>query len=220
MRAVHELSISRLHYPVTALGFGRRLGVWVQGCQIGCVNCVSRDTWEQQPPTWSIDAVIEAAKALAADGEIDGVTITGGEPTEQWPQVANLVDEFRNSFGGDRPFDVLMFTGVQPERVSSAAPGVEDRVDAVLAGPYIERNAIDAPLRATSNQQLITYSHLGETRYNDLSEMSRNHIQLVVDEVGVHLIGIPRPGDMTRLTEDLADQGIALIDTSWSPRKG
>jgi len=218
MRAVPDLTISRLHYPVTALGFGQRLGVWVQGCDIGCVNCVSRDTWEHRPANWSIAEVVDAACVLVGRGEIDGVTLTGGEPTEQWSSVAALVDALRASFSSGRPFDVLMFTGVQPDRVEAVAPGIADRLDAMVAGPYLERFASDEPLRATSNQRLEIFTPLGAARYSDLQDMSRNRMQLAVDEDGVHLIGLPRPREMTRITEDLAAHGIRLRGHSWSQR--
>ena len=40
-----ELSLSRVHFPVTTLGPGRRLGIWFQGCSIRCPGCISADTW-------------------------------------------------------------------------------------------------------------------------------------------------------------------------------
>ena len=39
------IAVNRLHWPVTVLGPGRRVGIWMQGCSIGCPGCVSRDTW-------------------------------------------------------------------------------------------------------------------------------------------------------------------------------
>lgn len=41
-----RMILSRLHFPVTTLGPGRRIGVWFQGCSIRCAGCISRDTWE------------------------------------------------------------------------------------------------------------------------------------------------------------------------------
>ena len=42
------LVVNRVHFPVTALGPGRRLGVWVQGCSIGCAGCLAHDTWARR----------------------------------------------------------------------------------------------------------------------------------------------------------------------------
>lgn len=39
------LYLSRIHFPVTTLGPGNRIGIWFQGCSIQCQGCVSVDTW-------------------------------------------------------------------------------------------------------------------------------------------------------------------------------
>lgn len=41
-----EIAINKIHFPVSTLGFGQRLGIWFQGCSIRCPGCISRDTWE------------------------------------------------------------------------------------------------------------------------------------------------------------------------------
>ena len=78
-----HLRISRLHYPVTVLGPGRRIGIWVQGCSIGCPGCLSQDTWspDAAEPV-SVARVIETCRRVSKD-ELDGVTISGGEPFDQ-----------------------------------------------------------------------------------------------------------------------------------------
>ena len=40
-----NISLSRVHFPVTTLGPGQRLGLWFQGCSIRCAGCISADTW-------------------------------------------------------------------------------------------------------------------------------------------------------------------------------
>lgn len=41
-----NIYINNAHFPVTVLGPGA-LGIWTQGCSIGCKGCVSRDTWPE-----------------------------------------------------------------------------------------------------------------------------------------------------------------------------
>jgi len=43
------LELNKAHWPVTVLGPGRRIGLWVQGCTIHCKGCVSQDTWPRDP---------------------------------------------------------------------------------------------------------------------------------------------------------------------------
>jgi anaerobic ribonucleoside-triphosphate reductase activating protein len=40
-----RIGLNRVHFPVTALGPGRRIGIWLQGCLIRCPGCMSLDTW-------------------------------------------------------------------------------------------------------------------------------------------------------------------------------
>ena len=75
--------ISRLHYPVTALGPGRRLGVWVQGCPLACPGCIARDTWDPAGGHEVAVADLTAVWQAAVDDGADGLTVSGGEPLEQ-----------------------------------------------------------------------------------------------------------------------------------------
>ena len=44
-----KIAINKAHFPVTVLGPGRRIGIWLQGCSIHCKGCVSQDTWAADP---------------------------------------------------------------------------------------------------------------------------------------------------------------------------
>ena len=41
-----KIALNKVHFPITTLGHGRRVGIWTQGCSIHCPGCISRDTWE------------------------------------------------------------------------------------------------------------------------------------------------------------------------------
>jgi len=44
---VTAIAISRAHFPISTLGPGLRLGVWMQGCSIRCKGC------DPPPLNWS-----------------------------------------------------------------------------------------------------------------------------------------------------------------------
>jgi organic radical activating enzyme len=76
------LRVSRIHVPVTALGPGRRVGIWVQGCSIGCAGCMSQDTWD--PAGGEPVPVSRILSWLAGlPGTVTGLTVSGGEPFQQ-----------------------------------------------------------------------------------------------------------------------------------------
>src|SRR3982750_2714627 len=103
-----QIELNKAHFPVTVLGPGRRIGLWLQGCSIGCPNCISRDTWEAEP-----GKAIEIAALLAWCREVtqnvlDGVTISGGEPFDQPDALLALLrslGNWRTESGVD--FDLL-----------------------------------------------------------------------------------------------------------------
>src|SRR5688572_31286206 len=99
------ISLSRVHFPITTLGFGRRIGVWFQGCSIQCPGCVSHDTWAFGRGQTTVDLVCDT---LAANlNQADGVTISGGEPFDQPAALEALLRWLRGRFAGD----VLVFSG-------------------------------------------------------------------------------------------------------------
>ena len=53
------IAISRIHYPVTTLGPGKRIGIWMQGCSIRCPGCISADTWAPGRGVVRVRSVIE-----------------------------------------------------------------------------------------------------------------------------------------------------------------
>jgi anaerobic ribonucleoside-triphosphate reductase activating protein len=70
-----KLFLSRVHYPITTLGHGRRVGIWFQGCSRHCPGCVSADTWTPGLGETTVEELLVAMKPWLV--EADGVTITG-----------------------------------------------------------------------------------------------------------------------------------------------
>jgi anaerobic ribonucleoside-triphosphate reductase activating protein len=96
---------------VTTLGHGTRAGIRTQGCTIGCAECVSKDTWSEDPATLvNIDVLLGWLRSLPEP--LDGVTVSGGEPFQQPTALAALlqgVDAWRAD--RSRPVDILVYSG-------------------------------------------------------------------------------------------------------------
>ena len=41
--------LDRILYPVTSLGPGKRLCIWVSGCNARCEGCANPELWTQRP---------------------------------------------------------------------------------------------------------------------------------------------------------------------------
>ena len=75
------MKIGRICYPVTTLGPGDRVAVWVQGCSRHCFGCMSPELQSEA----GIDVPVETIARSIADviPPNTGLTISGGEPLEQ-----------------------------------------------------------------------------------------------------------------------------------------
>lgn len=210
------LRVDRLHYPVTALGPGRRVGIWLQGCTIGCAGCLSRDTWDRDAvePS-SIAQVLDAVARLCPDG-VDGVTISGGEPFEQADGLAALVAGLRRwGAACSREVDILVYSGRPLRVLLEEHPGVLGLLDALIPEPYVAGIPPTGPWHGSGNQPLVLLSALGRQRF-DLAEVSGHpRIQVAVTDGTLWMIGIPRPGDLERLDAALAARGVLLEELSW-----
>ena len=212
-----RIAISRVHHPVTVLGPGRRAGIWMQGCSIRCSGCASVDTWGGGGPTVEVDEVLRWLAGLP-DGEVDGVTISGGEPTDQPAALAALlagIGAWRAAGPDPSAVDVLVFTGRHPEWLETAEARLLDGADAVVAGPYVAAHAGSTPLRGSENQRLVPLTALGRDLYQPDRLPTRRAMQVEVDDDGLWMIGIPLPGDLPRLQELVERRGVRLKGLSW-----
>ncbi|SEH46804.1 anaerobic ribonucleoside-triphosphate reductase activating protein [Mycolicibacterium rutilum] len=214
-----KLNVSRLHHPVTALGPGIRAGLWVQGCTIGCPGCVSRDTWDHGDGTaLEVDDVLAW---LAGLGEVDGLTISGGEPTEQPAALHALLQGIeRLRRDGHFAGDVLCYTGRDEAEFHAAFPWAADLIDAVIVGAFAITEPTDLLWRGSANQRLIPLTDLGRLRYGPFLDERAEHppLQVTVEDGQVWMIGIPRRGDLRRLETALRSSGVELEEVSWRPR--
>ena len=200
-----QIYLSRLHYPVTTLGPGRRIGIWFQGCSIRCPGCVSADTWAQGR---TATTVAEVASSVARWlPEANGVTLSGGEPFDQPDALAALLAQL--PLADDQ--DVLVYSGYPFEHIASHPSLVDGQIDALISDPYLVETPQTLPLRGSDNQRLHMLTDLGRDRFSTFqTPVSTGHrsLDVMFDTDGtVWLAGIPRPGDMDRLRDILSAQG-------------
>lgn len=205
--------ISRLAHPVQNLGHGQRAVIWTQGCSLRCAGCMSVDTWAFRQDRDLLPEQI-AAWLLDIPGRIDGVTVSGGEPTEQ-PELPGLLAMLRH-LGHIRreEWDLLVFTGRETAEVKADHPWLTELADAVVTGPYVEELAGDHVLRGSANQELLLCSPLGRQRYRE-PHGARPPLDVYVSDGKLVLTGIPRPGELDALAAALARDGVRLRNTSW-----
>ena len=217
------VAVNRLHWPVTVLGPGRRVGIWVQGCSIECPGCVSRDTW----PPMALDDRIGVPELISRidllvdrhpDGPVDGVTLTGGEPFDQADALDELLGALRAWLDrrGAPSADLLVYTGYDEPAARELAPGAFALADAVIAGPYV---AAEPGTRwwGSGNQRLIARDGATAARYASALSEAPSELQVAVEQGQVFVIGVPGRGALARMETKLADAGVGLGGVSWRP---
>ncbi|MFH7042224.1 4Fe-4S single cluster domain-containing protein [Paucibacter sp. JuS9] len=218
-----ELLISSVHFPVTVLGYGRRIGIWFQGCSIGCKGCISKDTWGfDTSKSMSIGKLIKYLVGTCGT-DFDGVTISGGEPFDQADGLADFIHALRRWFctlpsrGDKLGRDILCYSGHPLKKLQSEHAAILANLDVVISDPYIASKP-QAPMRGSDNQSLVALTNLGRTRYTDENcnlDLIKS-LQLVVDSQNrLWAIGIPTSGDLQRMASALRMNGIELDDISW-----
>ncbi len=206
-----RIYLSRLHYPVTTLGPGHRIGIWFQGCSLRCRGCISADTWAKGKGETSVAAVIDHIKPWLP--EAHGVTISGGEPFEQPEALQCLLEAIRYNFSGD----VLVYSGFELDDIQSWIDKFEDNyVDALITGRYKHEVPQTLPLRGSDNQIIHKLTPRGKQLYSsyDLKQDTRNTLDIMFDEDGsVWLAGIPGRGDFEKLQTTLQTAGHSIYHT-------
>ncbi|MFO1315511.1 MAG: 4Fe-4S single cluster domain-containing protein [Burkholderiales bacterium] len=220
MSARATLQLSKAHWPVTVLGPGRRIGLWVQGCTIGCKGCVSQDTWPRDPATAIPVRDVLAWCRRVVPGGPDGVTISGGEPFEQPDALRALLEglhAWRRSKALD--FDVLCYSGYPLKVLERRHAKLLALLDAVIPEPYVDEFPLGNVWRGSSNQPLVPLTERGRARYAAFVDAPAAHggkrMQAAIEGGRVWLIGIPGRGDMAAVEALCASRGLALTQVSW-----
>lgn len=214
------LRLSRTYYPVTALGPGRRLGIWVQGCALACKGCMSQDTWN---PGGGTEVEVDDLVGLwreAVDAGADGLTISGGEPLQQPAALRDFLRAVRRETGQDK--DVLLFTGYDETELDEVRRGAADLADVLVTGRFDVTAPTSLIWRGSANQRMVLRTELARRRYAEYVEYEPESPRLQVgpaDDRGVWIIGVPRRGALPGLTHDLRAMGLPAQDVTWRPSR-
>ncbi|CAD6516352.1 4Fe-4S single cluster domain-containing protein [Paraburkholderia metrosideri] len=197
--------LSRMHFPVTSLGPGQRIGIWFQGCSIRCPGCISADTWSVSGGETTLERVLEQVQAWLPHA--DGFTVSGGEPFDQPEALAALLRELRGVSSGD----ILVYSGHPIESLAEILAQADGLIDALITDPFEMDAPHTRPLRGSDNQRLHLLTDLGRETFSqyerDLRESDKS-LDVMFDEDGsVWFAGIPNRDDFQRLRDLLTDRG-------------
>jgi anaerobic ribonucleoside-triphosphate reductase activating protein len=169
---IHEfLPRSRVNGP------GMRAVVWVQGCSLGCPGCFNTRTHPfDQGRLVSVDELFHLLLALR--GEIEGLTISGGEPLQQCQPLLALLRRVRR----ESSLSVLLFSGfawIEIQQMPEAAE-LLGCVDVLIAGRYEAAQHLARGLRGSANKTL----HFLTNRYTEDDLQALPAAEVVITPTG------------------------------------
>ena len=203
-----KIGISRIHFPVTTLGPGRRLGIWFQGCSIRCAGCISADTWATGKGILDLEELLERFDGWLL--ECDGITISGGEPFDQSDALLSLLTRLRAKCAAD----VLVYSGHPFECLADVLQRMSGLIDALITDPYLVHAPQTLPIRGSDNQRLHMLTPLGRERFATFENPDgrAQTFDIMFDDDGaIWLAGIPQRGDFERLKAHLGQLGHRVL---------
>ncbi len=148
--AEDELTLHAFWPRSAANGPGLRAVIWVQGCTLHCPGCYNPQTHDPQGGTRI--TVAELLAQLLRLPDIEGVTISGGEPLQQMHPLRQLLQGVRSASS----LSVILFTGYTWEEIQTLPEhsALLACVDVLISGRYVAAQRLARDLRGSANKEV------------------------------------------------------------------
>lgn len=178
--------VARILYPVEVLGPGKRIGIWFCGCPRRCKGCSNPELWEfQERYKTTPEMVFDLVNKIAKENQIDGFTITGGDPLYQEADLQQLLVKLKTISD-----DVIVYTGYKKYEIK---PELLSYISVLIDGEYVEELNNNELIRGSSNQEIYILDKTKENKYTTYFNTETNHIQNFFTSDGVVSVGIHKP---------------------------
>jgi anaerobic ribonucleoside-triphosphate reductase activating protein len=179
-----NLNLSYIQKSSSIYGPGERYVIWTQGCSLHCKGCWNKDTWSfKSNLVLSLEEVLDDIQL--SKQELEGVTILGGEPLDQYLPVLQLIREIKKL-----GLSVMLYTGYELEEIHNKGYSeILDFVDILIPGRFEEdKRNTNLEWRGSENQKV----HFLSERYINFVMEDANYIEITIDENGKQtILGYP-----------------------------
>jgi len=135
-------------------GPGNRFVIWTQGCTKGCKNCYNPETWNKNGFEYTAKHLFN----LISIAQVDGLTISGGDPLEQPDELLKLLKLVKKL---NLKKGVILFTGYTLNEINEISGNTKkclDYIDLLIDGRYEEKQRLTHGLRGSENQNYYFFS--------------------------------------------------------------
>lgn len=192
------MEIERAVLGVNTLGPGNRFVVWVNGCEKHCKGCVS-ERLQKKCPENERDVISFLSEFDFTD--VDGVTISGGEPFDQIVDLEKMVAYLFET--GIR--DILIYTGYTKEQLEvwqdDRVKSIFSKIAVLIDGPYVsELDFGEDNLKGSINQRIFYFNDKLKNKYLMYHKKERKMQELNIGNYSL-AVGIPDRKFIHRFTK-------------------
>lgn len=125
------MNVAHIEKQSFIYGPGCRYVIWVQGCSIRCDGCCNKEMWSfDNRIVLSIEEILQDINSKI--NYIDGITLLGGEPLDQFDEVSKLILECKKIC-----LSIMLFTGYELKEIKSKKmDSILKHIDILITGRY------------------------------------------------------------------------------------
>ena len=190
----NKIRISHYEKSTQVLGPGNRFVVWFQGCKKNCSGCINPEG-RLLDGGYEIE-VYELVKIVGAIPNIQGITISGGEPFLQFCGLKELVYLIKENTN----LDVMLFSGYQYSEIvkrfnENNIKNFFSLIDIFIDGEYIEDLNENQMFRGSANQNVYFFTNKYKNYESQILNAQNRNIEFTLDKhSNVFMVGIPPKG--------------------------
>lgn len=198
--------LNKIQYPVYNLGEGKRIGIWVQGCDLACKGCINQTLWSRKAGK-SLPLLDVVNWVISICHEFDGITISGGEPFQQYEPLIAFLYLIKTKTN----LSTHCFSGYTMEELSELFPDqlFMRYLDTLVDGRYIEDLHENNNLKGSSNQVIYQFEDGVALKVESPAPLNQQwSIHVSPEDHQIYMSGIPKKNELDSLCNDLAQVGI------------
>lgn len=181
---MNYINVAKIQFNSRVLGPGKRNIVWVQGCNLNCKDCINKhfQAFEERY-LYSTDELTN--KILENKDEIEGITITGGEPFLQAKGLSIFIKNIKK-----KGLTIQIYSGYSLEELIKSKDkyvyAVLDSVDVLIDGRYKKEDKIEYGFKGSNNQNIYFFTN----KYTEKNYQNNgNNFEISYEEKLIRVVG-------------------------------
>ena len=195
--------LNKIQYPVYNLGEGKRIAIWVQGCTLACDGCINEMIWSKKKG--KAVAIYDLYQYILSISEyFDGITISGGEPFQQYEQLI----AFSYLIKTRTKLNIHCFTGYEIKELEDLFPDklFLQYIDSLVDGRYVKELHSNNNLVGSSNQKTYQIKN-GKAKLSTRQKGSNKWSLSVTQDGTIYMAGIPKEKEIETIENQLSNIG-------------